>query len=71
MEPTDSLRPRPVWRRYLRRLDSEEWRTPLPAPTNDEKHDAILVLQAGPSLLTGGLSDPVWVEAQRILDDSS
>lgn len=38
--------PRPVWARRLRRLQAEEFLVELAPPTEAEKHDAILVLEA-------------------------
>lgn len=72
---TESMPPRPVWARWLRRqtlsLDlalGELWAP----PTDEEKHDAILVLrdtgQGRPTVMPG---DPLHAEAQRIMDEAS
>lgn len=65
---TTSMPPRPVWARYLQRqrLDC------LMPPTDEEKHDAILVLRD----LAPREGEDTWPvglvgEAQRILDEAS
>jgi hypothetical protein len=72
---TDSIEARPVYKRLVRRHAGF---TMFP-PTEGEKHDAILVLRDGEQW-GGGLSfdgdlldgvDPLVVEAQRIMDESS
>lgn len=80
------LRVRPVWARHLSRVSLERLvediglpvRQPYPGPTmlpptDEEKHDAILVLEQG---WDGGKDWPeaanaMLVEAQRIMDESS
>lgn len=59
------MTPRPVWARHLRRtkLNTE----PLAPPTEEEKHDAVLVLQDESNAGVPGL----WIEAHRIFDESS
>lgn len=66
---SDRIRPRPLWARWIRRLECEEWGVPLPDPTEAEISDAIAVLKEGP-LWADGLPDPVLFEATRVLDDS-
>lgn len=71
-----SIRLRPVWARYLRRLEG----FPLDIPTDDERLDAICVLRAltsteqtptGPVTLdTRFAPTGLFVEAQRILDEA-
>lgn len=62
---TRALRPRPVWARHLRRsLLNLEYPGP---PTEAEKHDAIKVLRDPDNAGVPGL----WLEAHRILDESS
>lgn len=70
---TEAIRPRPVWLRWLRRQGIfEDDGARLDSPTDDEMHDAILVLrdtgQGRPTVMAG---DPLHVEAQRILDEAS
>lgn len=62
---THSIKPRPVWRRRERRT----WENtgPLPAPTDEEKHDAILVLSDPTYEAIPGL----WLEAHRIFEEAS
>lgn len=76
---SESITPRPVWARWLRRqergarLGMGALPDPLPPPTDAEKHDAILVLQAG---WDGGgdwpqVATALHTEAQRIMDEAS
>lgn len=62
---TDKLRPRPVWARHLKRamLNLQD----MDPPNDAEKHDAIKVLRDTDNAGVPGL----WVEAHRILDESS
>lgn len=63
IEETTRIRPRPVLVRLTQR-----WRgAALPSPTDEQMHDAIEILRDGP--IEG--DDPLWVEAQRILDEAS
>ncbi len=80
---TDRMPPRPLWARHLRRARIQDGTlrlgipvrgpaTMLP-PTDEEKHDAICVLQAG---WDGGgdwplVADALLTEAQRIMDEAS
>lgn len=80
---TESMPPRPVWARWLRRQECTIDRpdgvgtvyTPLPPPTDAEKHDAILVLRDFVPLTDGMRyrvgDDPLAEEAQRILDEAT
>lgn len=62
---TTALRPRPVWSRYrLRRIRNLET---MPSPTEEEKHDAILVLSDSMNMLVPEL----WEEATRIFEEAS
>lgn len=63
--PTESMQPRPVWARWLERQSLGEADALMLYPTDVEKHDAIAVLEAG-----GWGVEPLFVEAQRILDDA-
>jgi hypothetical protein len=59
------MKERPVWKRHLlRTLRSID---PLPAPTEEEKHDAIVVLEDESNMGIPGL----WDEANRIFDEAS
>lgn len=62
---TKRLEPRPVWRRHLKRTLNNV--NPLPLPTDEEKHDAILVLSETLNEMIPGL----WDEAHRIFDEAS
>jgi hypothetical protein len=69
---TESMRPRPVWARWLRRQGiAEPNGLPLSPPTDEEKHDAILVLSDAHGSFPGGIGDGLHVEAQRIMDEAS
>jgi hypothetical protein len=61
---SSSIRVRPVWARRQRRLYHQN---PLDPPTDEEKHDAILVL-ADQSMETD--APAIWIEAQMILDEA-
>lgn len=62
IEETTRIKPRPTLVRLTKR-----WRgATLPPPSDEEKADAIEILEAGP--IEG--DDPLWVEAQRILDEA-
>lgn len=62
---TTRIKPRPVWRRHLRRqLRNVE---PMPPPTEAEKHDAILVL----SEPLNAMAPELWAEATRIFEEAS
>lgn len=66
-----SIVPRPVWARYLRRVAGYV----VTIPTEEEKHDAILVLQletagAFDAIATPAAATALHIEAQRILDDA-
>lgn len=75
---TTSMRPRPVWARALRRKRAaalgarEGWEPRLARLTDEEKHDAILVLRDF-AQREGEDMFPVALvtEAQRILDEAS
>lgn len=61
---TEQLRPRPVWKRHLRRtMRNFEQMDP---PTEPEKRDAIKVLRDPDNAGIPGL----WVEAHLILDEA-
>ena len=60
---TQAMKPRPVWARYLRRKNGEQ----VGYPTDEEKHDAILVLGSQPYTPV----DLLTVEAVRIWEDGS
>lgn len=62
---TDRMMPRPVWRRHMQRVIQNV--NPMPPPTDEEKHDAILVLEDPDNEMVSGL----WLEAHRIVDESS
>lgn len=74
IEETTSMSSRPVWARWLRR---QSWMMPpvqdsFPAPTDEEKHDAILVLaQEWESDDWPITSQALRTEAQRIMDEAS
>lgn len=61
---TGRMTPRPVWARHLRRtlLNTQE----LGAPTEEEKWDAIRVLEDPDNAFVSGM----WIEAHRILEES-
>lgn len=63
------ISPRPVMLRMMRRRAGHE----LQSPTEQERSDAIRVLNAGPQALPdlGGDTDPLFEEAQRILDEAT
>lgn len=61
---TTRIRPRPVMARLSRRWAGRD--VPATPPTDEEMADAILVLRSGPE----GDLDPLYEEAQRILDDA-
>lgn len=65
LQPTQTLRPRPVWARHLLRSlrNLEE----LGSPTEEEKYDAIKVLRDPDNAGVPGL----WIEAHRIMDEAS
>lgn len=79
IEESTSIVARPVWARWLRRVEAScdarihPTMVVLVAPTPEEKHDAILVLETGG--YEGGdwsqVADALHSEAQRILDDAS
>lgn len=69
----ETIAPRPVWARWLRRNELAQAvcpaageRVEMPPPTDAEKHDAIAVLQAG-----GWGIDAMHEEAQRIMEEAS
>lgn len=62
IQPTDKMPARPVWARRCRRLQGE-W--PMELPTEEEKADAIRVLEAN---ITVPWS--LYQEAELILHDS-
>lgn len=62
---TKRLKPRPVWRRHLQRTLQNV--NELAAPTDAEKHDAILVLSDPLNELIPSL----WIEAHRIFEEGS
>jgi hypothetical protein len=62
---SSSIRVRPVWRRRQQRFYHQN---PLGPPTDEEMHDAILVL-ADPSSERD--APALWIEAQTILDEAS
>lgn len=74
---TESMRPRPVWARWLRRQGiNEENGARLNPPTDEEKHDAITVLweYAEQGDVDGGIhavGGQLHGEAQRIMDEAS
>ena len=61
-----SILPRPVYARHLRRVFNNI--NPLPAASNAEKADAILVLSMPQEWLEA--EHEMWVEATRILDET-
>lgn len=61
---SESMPPRPVYARWLRRSSLGE----LSPPTDKELHDAILVLRDTTTVLS---ADPLHTEAQRIMDEAS
>lgn len=61
---TTSMKARPVWRRHRRRIFANV--NPFPPPTEEEKWDAIRVLEDPENEFVPGL----WDEAHRILDES-
>jgi len=65
IQTTDKLRPRPVWRRHLKRTMRNF--AEMDPPTDAEKHDAIKVLRDPENAGVPGL----WVEAHRILEEAS
>jgi hypothetical protein len=72
---SEAIRPRPVWARWLRRQASLVSGALIdPWPTDEEKHDAILVLRSaveqGDDVLPK-VSDELHREAQRIMDEAS
>lgn len=64
---TTSMTPRPVWARWLKRFNNNAWNHPL---SDDERHDAILVLREAAGTETGDARLLV-IEAQRIMDECS
>lgn len=62
---SDSIKKRPVWERRQRRIYMQDQLEP---PTDEEKHDAILVL-ADPSYERD--APAVWQEATRIFLEAS
>jgi hypothetical protein len=60
---TNLINPRPVWARHLRRFELGEQLGP---PTEAEKHDAILVLEA-----QGWGITPLLMEAEQIFIEAS
>lgn len=62
---TKRLEPRPVWRRHLQRTLQNV--NPLAPPTEEEKHDAILVLKDPLNQMIPEL----WLEAHRIFEEGS
>lgn len=58
---TTTMRPRPVWARYLRRQAGR----PVGPPTEEEKQDALVVLSWPEPLAFDALD----VEALRVMDD--
>lgn len=61
---TTRMRARPVWRRHRQRVLSNI--NPLAPPTEEEKWDAIRVLEDPANEIEPGL----WDEAHRILDEA-
>lgn len=61
---TSKIRQRPVWRRHRLRVLSNI--NPIAPPTEEEKADAIRVLEDEDNQLIPGL----WDEAHRILDEA-
>lgn len=75
IEETSSITPNPVWARHLERQRLYDDRTRqhhrMAPPTDEEKHAAIVTLHEMPMMgLLPGVSRALWVEAQRILDES-
>lgn len=64
---TNRLHPRPVWARYLWRLQAPHELLP---PTRQEIQDAHLVLSEGP-IYANGLPDPLYIEAVKILEEAN
>jgi len=62
---TKNMPKRPVWRRHVQRVWANT--RPMPAPTEEEIRDAILVLQLPQHDLD--LLPRLWEEATRILDE--
>jgi len=69
IEETTAITPRPVWARWERRRQYE----PMLPPTDEEKHDAILVLaELGGSQSPATVADVALVrEAERIFIEAS
>jgi hypothetical protein len=63
---SDTVPPRPVWARHLRRLSGHT----LATASDDEKRDAVSVIRDGHlyAWAPGGLE--LLVEAERILDEA-
>lgn len=76
-----SIRPRPVWARWLRRQElssitgANGGKITLTPPSPEEKHDAILVLRDWCAMQPGEIvadgAAMIVVEAQRIMDEAS
>lgn len=62
---TMRLKPRPVWDRWMRRMWANTG--PLAPPTDEEKHDAILILADPTNAAIPGL----WLEAHKIFEEAS
>jgi hypothetical protein len=56
----------PVERRWARRIGGD---FDQPAPTEEEKQDAIRVIREGPST-PEPLGDPIYCEAERIFEEA-
>ncbi len=65
LEVTEKIKPRPVWARWERRRRFE----PMLPPTDEEKHDAILVLRDGTDAT--GVPLELLREAERIVHEGS
>lgn len=62
---TNRMVARPVWRRHMQRVVQNV--NPMPPPTDEERYDAIRVLEDLGNEMVPGL----WLEAHRIVDESS
>lgn len=65
LEISEKIKPRPVWARWERRRRFE----PMLPPTDEEKHDAIIVLRDGQN--AAGVPLELLREAERIVHEGS